>query len=166
MRQGLLQVCYLLIGIGLSANVAAQEHTTDSLMPAFKFQKNEYLLNPGLSSNLNRYPGSAATNSAARPETKLRSYDAIFYYPLHRQGVSIDVGLNVRLQEETLAQTDPANSYDQDWLHIDPYETKTLVHAAAVFDLPFSGFKAGVSGTYNTDRNNSEYDYRAKLSYK
>lgn len=163
MRQGLLQVGYILIGTWLSANIVAQEHTADSLVPALKFQKNDYLLNPGLSSRQDHRMSSSATGFAGRPDTKLQNYDTILYYPLHRKGVSIDLGVNLRLQEDQPAQV---NAHAQDWLSIDPYDTRPLVHAAAVFDLPFSGFKAGLSGTYNPDLNNTEYDYRAKLSYK
>jgi len=166
MRQGLLQVWFLLIGIGLTANVVAQDHSSESLPLSFKFQTNESLLNPQLSSTLVSPSDTKTTSRSIQTDAKFRSYDAIFYYPLHRQGVSIDLGVNLRLQEEQPTQTDQVYAYEHDWLSIDPSETRTLLHAAAVFDLPFSGFKAGVSGTYNTDRANSEYDYRAKLSYK
>lgn len=166
MRQGLLQVWFLLIGIGLVTPVAAQDDASEGRMPAFKFQLNDSLLNPQLSSTLHSPNEVKATHRSTPAEAKFRSYDAIFYYPLHRQGVSIDLGLNLRLQEEQSAQTVPLHAYDRDWLSIDPYETKTMVHAAAVFDLPFKGFKAGLSGTYNPDLALSEYDYRAKLSYQ
>lgn len=166
MRYGLLQAGTLLLGMGLCVNAAAGDYTRDSLMPLFKLQKNETLLNPHLSSSLNTDTDVTATSSLSQPEAVLRSYDAIFYYPLHRRGVSIDLGLNLRLQEELPLQTDQAQAYHRDWLNIDPSETRTMVHAAAVFDLPFKGFQAGLSGAYNTDPDRQEYDYRAKLSYQ
>lgn len=166
MRQGLLQVFCLLVGSGLAVNAVAQDHTNDNLGLAFKFQQSEFLLQPQLSSTLDNPVSTKTTYRLIQPDTQLRTYDAIFYYPLHRRGVSIDLGVNLRLQQEPSAQTDQNYTYDQDWLNIDPSETRTLIHAAAVFDLPFSGFKAGLSGTYSADLADPEYDYRAKLSYK
>lgn len=165
MRQGRLQTGLLVFGIGLAANAVAQDNTRDSLLPAFKLQKNANLLDPHLSSTLDG-DVSARSKTQAGPEAKLRSYDAIFYYPLHTRGVSIDLGVNLRLQEDPSTLANQPSSFVRDWLNIDPDETRTLVHAAAVFDLPFSGFKAGVSGTYSPHLGISEYDYRAKLSYK
>lgn len=163
MRQGLFKVWYLVIGIGLCANAAAEDYINQGLMPAFKFQKNANLLNPHLSSSLDN---NALANVADQAETRSHSYEAIFYFPLHRRGVSIDLGVNFRLQEDPTYRVDQPNAYDQDWLNIDPSETRAMVHAAAVFDLPFKGFKAGVTGAYNPDPANGEYDYRAKLSYQ
>lgn len=166
MRQGLFQLgCFFLV-IGLTVNAKAQDHETEILAPAFKFQKNETLLNPRLSSTLDGTTDNKPVYRLSQPEAKSNSYDAIFYYPMHRQGVSFDLGLNLRLQAEQAATAESPRSADRDWLNIDPTETRTLIHAAAVFDLPFNGFKAGVSGTYNPDLTSTEYDYRAKLSYK
>ncbi len=167
MRQGLLQIGLLLAGIGMAANVVAmdQDHTRDTLVPAFKLQKNENLLDPQLSSSLDSDTLKRSTSQKG-PEARLRSYDAIFYFPLHRRGVSVDLGVNLRLQEDDSLLNTAGGYHERDWLNIDPNETKTLVHANAVFDLPFSGLKAGVSGTYNPTLNYMEYDYQAKLSYK
>jgi len=166
MRQGLLQVWFLWVGMGLMVDASAQDQTTENLAPGFKFQKNESLLNPRLSSTLDSSHDTKSIHRSIQGNTQANTYDAIFYYPLHRRGLSVDLGVNLRLQEEPSAQTNQASAYDQDWLNIDPSETRTLIHAAAVFDLPFSGFKAGVSGTYTPGLADSEYDYRAKLSYK
>lgn len=166
MRQGLVQIGCFLVSAGLSVSVMAKDATHENLAPGFKFQKNESLLRPRLSSTLDNPNDSNSTRRLLSPEAKKDSYDAIFYYPLHRRGVSIDVGVNLRIQEEQASQSDQRYSYQQDWLSIDPSETETLFHAAAVFDLPFNGFQAGISGTYNADLTNSEYDYQAKLSYK
>ena len=162
MRQGLFQVWCLVIGIGLCANVAAEGYTRESLLPAFKWQKNDNLLNPHLSSSLD----NASASNTQLTEPPLHNYDAIFYIPLHRPGVSVDLGVNFRLQEEQSNWADQTSTAMRDWLNINPYETKTLIHAAAVFDLPFKGLKAGVTGTYNPDLLNGEHDYRAKLSYQ
>ncbi len=157
-------MCYFLLGIGLTSHVMAQDHRNESF--AFKFQSNEPLLNFPLSST-HVTPLDHKTHYRLLPaDTKVRRYDAILYYPLHRQGVSIDFGLNLRLQEEQSVQGNQLQSLEQDWLNIDPLETKTLIHASAIFDLPFNGFKAGLSGTYNASLADSKYDYRAKLSYK
>ncbi len=164
MRQGRLQVWSFLFGIGLTVHVMAQDHHNESL--TFKFQTNESLLSPRLSSTQPDRLDHKTQYRLLPTDTKKRHYDAILYYPLHRQGVSIDVGLNLRLQEEQSAQGDLSQGFDQDWLNIDTSETQALIHAAAIFDLPFSGFKAGLSGTYDANLNNFEYDYRAKLSYK
>lgn len=167
MQRGLLQLGCFLLGIGVSAAAMAFDHRNENLAPGFKFQKNESLLQPRLSSTLGEsHMDNDATSRSRRPDTRVDSYDAIFYYPLHRRGVSLDLGLNLRLQQDQFEQTEPAYSGQHDWLNIDPSETRPLIHAAAVFDLPFKGFKAGISGTYNPDLTDSEYDYRAKLSYK
>lgn len=166
MRQGLLQVVFLLVGVGLTANAVAQDHTNENLGLAFKFQPNEFLLQPQLSSTLDNSNNSETSYRLIQPDSQIRTYDAILYYPLNHRGVSIDLGVNLRLQEDHSAQTDQVYRNDRDWLNINPAETQTLIHAAAVFDLPYSGFKAGLSGTYKADLAESGYDYRAKLSYK
>ena len=166
MRQGLFQLGCFFLAIGLSVNAVAQDHDNESLLPGFKFQKNESLLTPRMSSTLDSSTDSKPVYRLTSPETKSSSYDAILYYPLHRQGVSFDLGLNLRLQEDQSTTTAQPSPTSRDWLSIDPTETRTLLHAAAVFDLPFNGLKAGVSGTYNPDLTNTEYDYQAKLSYK
>jgi len=166
MRQGLLQVCFFMIGMGLTISVSAQDRVSDNRAPGFRLQKNDFLLTPRLSSTLESAGDKKSTYRTVRQDAQKSSYDAIFYYPLHRQGISIDVGVNLRVQEDRTTPIDQIYSYDQDWLSIDPGETRTMLHAAAVFDLPFSGLTAGLSGTYNADLENAEFDYRAKLSYK
>ena len=163
MRQGLLQIGLILAGMGMLGNVYAQDHNRDPHLPAFKLQKNENFLNPQLSSTLEAE--TSVSNVATGPEARLRSYDAIFYYPLHRRGVSFDLGVNIRLQED-LNKSGLQGGVQQDWLSIDPAETQTRVHAAAVFDLPFSGLQAGVSGSYDPSIESIDYDYQAKLTYK
>ena len=164
MRQGVLQIGLLILGIGVTASSQAQDNARESLFPAFKIQQNDFLLNPDLASHLSGeedgpYKSRSGVNGSPR------SYDAIFYYPLHRRGVTIDLGVNIRFQEE-LGNSDPANSQQRDWLDINTTETQTRLHAGAVFDLPFDGLKAGVSGSYQPSIENLDYDYQAKLSYK
>lgn len=164
MRHGLLKLV-LLFGIGMAANVQAQDQTRQSLLPSVKLQVNKDFLNPDLSSTLSSESDSQtsrATNGTA--EARLRRYDAIFYYPLHRKGVTFDLGLNIRLQE--IDKASQPHAYKEDWLNIDPEATRTRIHAAAIFDLPFDGLKAGVSGSYEPSIENFDYDYQAKLSYK
>lgn len=165
MKRGLLQIGLVLTGIGMAAHATAQDRTRESLLPAFKLQKNENFLNPKLSSTLQTESPSSGLEASKTTEPRLRYYDAIFYYPLHRRGVSFDLGVNLRLQED-INQLNLPNAQEQDWLNIDPSETRTRLHAAAVFDLPFSGLKAGVSGSYEPTNENLDYDYQAKLSYK
>ena len=166
MRQGVLQIIFMSVGLGLSAQLAAQDQGSDAQTPGFKFQANTPLLDPRVFSSLDENRAdSKARYRLLQPDNRARSYDAILYYPLHRKGVSLDVGLNLRMQEESSNQTE-FQAFERDWLDIDPSETQTLIHAAAVFDLPFNGLKAGLSGTYNADLANTEYDYRAQLSYK
>ena len=165
MRQGMLKTVFVLATIGMVANVSAQDNDKKSLIPSFKLQRNENLLNPNLSSALGGDAEVRYSTNANSPESSQRSYDAIFYYPLHRRGVTIDLGVNIRLQEDA-SKTGISQTRERDWLNIDPSETRTRIHAAAVFDLPFNGLKAGVSGSYEPSIENLEYDYEAKLSYK
>ena len=164
MKQGMLILMLLVTGSGLAGHALAQDQDPSSGMPAFKFQKNDNFLNPNLSSTLKSDSSGSARNGTGT-DSNLRSYDAIFYYPIQHRGVSLDVGLNLRLQEDSSDASLPY-AYDRDWLSIDPTDAKPRVHASAIFDLPFSGLKAGVSGSYGAGFDKQDYDYQAKLSYK
>ncbi|MDH5444366.1 MAG: hypothetical protein OEY52_02350 [Gammaproteobacteria bacterium] len=165
MRQGLLQIGFLVLTMGWLNIASAQDHSREDLGPVFKLQKNENLLKPDLASTLKPDSSAGKIHRSNGSESQLRTYDAILYYPLHRQGVSFDLGVNLRLQEDANQAYLPL-SQNQDWLNIDPTETRTRVHAAAIFELPFSGLKAGVSGTYDPNLDSQEYDYKAKLFYQ
>ena len=167
MQKGLSYIGYIFLALGLSASVHAEERVDEVPAFGFKFQKNDPVLTPRLSSTLELSDSNSLEKSHALNSRKKNSYDAIFYYPMHRQqGVSFDLGVNLRVQEEKYADTTSNFGGDIDWLNIDPSETRTMIHAAAVFELPFDGLKAGVSGTYEPGLTRSEYDYRAKLSYQ
>lgn len=167
MRKGLAHIGYIFLALGLSVSASAEERADEVPAFGFKFQKNDPILTPKLSSTLELSDSNPLEKSNSLNSRTKNSYDAIFYYPMHRQqGVSFDLGVNLRVQEEQHTDAELSYGGDRDWLNIDPSETRTMIHAAAVFELPFDGLKAGVSGTYDPGLHNSEYDYRAKLSYQ
>lgn len=99
-----------------------------------------------------------------RNETRLDQYDATLYYPLGSQGMSFDLGLNMKyISGQTSLQRDGQHQVRNFSAAI------PMVYATALFDLPFEGLSAGFEGKHRLKLDNealSGFDYKAKFQYE
>ena len=179
MRPYQILILAFALHIAMMAEASARDYSlTAAETPAIKFQlikRNNALIPSGY----NIAPPDADPYADQMEQYRSSNYyDALFYYPVHqRSGLNIDLGINLRFQEPN---TDPyrALGSDRHWLHDQITETseyrstefqlpsKTLVHAAALFELPFEGLSAGVSGSHDGRLENAEFNYGARLNYQ
>jgi len=86
--------------------------------------------------------------------------DATLYYEILDNWLNADVGLTVRKYSGYLkAKSETENE------KVDLDATLPMLYAKFQFDLPFSGFSAGVEGNYVSYSDNTLADYSAKISY-
>lgn len=86
--------------------------------------------------------------------------DLILYYQLLDNTVELDLGLNVRRFD---GYVEASSFYASEKAKLD--ETIPLVYAKAMFHLPFSGFAAGIEGSFIKYDGNRLSDYTAKVRY-
>ena len=178
MRQYQIIILTSAFSISMVAEAGSRDYSVTAQTPAIKFQISKrddtspqpvYDIFP-LSADLYR--------TDKEKHQSLNYYDALFYYPVHqRTGMNIDVGVNLRFQHQN---TNPYQALDSDqqWLHDQnsqnieyssatlPLPNKTMMHANALFDLPFAGLSAGVSGSHDGRLDNAEFNYSARLNYQ
>ena len=178
MRPYQILILAFALNIGTMVEASARDYSVTPDTAAIKFQlikRNNALIPSGY----NIAPPDADPYAGQMEQSHSSNYyDALFYYPVHqRSGLNIDLGINLRFQEQN---TDPyrALGSDRHWLHNLSNETseyhssdfqlpsKTLVHAAALFELPFEGLSAGVSGSHDGRLENAEFNYSARLNYQ
>ncbi|MEJ2141544.1 MAG: hypothetical protein P8Y24_04180 [Gammaproteobacteria bacterium] len=97
-------------------------------------------------------------------ETRLDQYDATLYYPLGSEGMSFDLGLNMKYISGQSNLLQDGHSHIRNFSAAIP-----MIYATALFDLPFEGFSAGFEGKHHLglDGNTlSGFDYKAKLKYE
>ena len=179
MRPYQILILAFTLHIGMMTQAAARDYslTAESETAAIKFELIKHN-NPLKPSAYNQNPLDVGPYTSQMEQYRSANYyDALFYYPVHqRGGLNIDLGINLRFQEPN---ADPYRSLgERHWLHNQGSETneypandfqlpnKTLVHAAALFDLPFEGLSAGVSGSHDGRLGNAEFNYSARLNYQ
>jgi outer membrane protein len=92
----------------------------------------------------------------------LSHVDATLYYELLDNWVNLDVGLTIRKFDGYVT----ANTADgQVSESVDLDEAIPMLYAKAQFDLPFTGFSAGLEGNAVNYSGNSLTDYSAKIHY-
>jgi len=91
----------------------------------------------------------------------LRQYDAALSYPMTKDGMNFDLGLNIRVYEGNAFSSMSAQSQQHNFREAVP-----MFYAAALFELPFKGLSAGFVGRHSDSLINPSFDYKAKLSYQ
>jgi outer membrane protein len=98
------------------------------------------------------------SDSQNQVKARLYQYDATFSYPWHSEGISVGVGMNLRMIEGDIKSS------------LEPYQsintTMPMFYASASFDLPLQGMQASVTGSHMDYEQWRAFDYRAKLSYQ
>ena len=167
--QWFLTACMLSLLTAVQAETLQKKDQEYSLVPKVRFQfdlgkshSEKYQLldsdSPG------QYRGLGFPRKSLLNETRLDQYDAALYYPIAGQGMSFDVGLNMKYIN---GQTS--------YLHDGERQTRNfsaaipMVYATALFDLPFEGFSAGFEGKRDLGLEGnalSGFDYKAKFKYE
>nr|WP_324258733.1 TIGR04219 family outer membrane beta-barrel protein [Cellvibrio fontiphilus] len=132
------------------------------LIPNIKLQQNDISSSQtGTLSNdfnLSNQPFPAGT--AVTTDFDLSYTDAVLYYEILDNWLNLDVGITVRKYSgELIAQS--LNASDS----VDVDVTLPLGYARFQFDLPLTGFSAGVEANLIRYEDNSISDYSAKISY-
>lgn len=160
---------YLKITVGLvlcgAVSVSwAQDHTNDKQRPAIQFQfgKSPLFIPASIPdfATTDKQPGSKNT-------AFIKQYGATLSIPVKHDKVSFDLGLDFRFYE-TQDMSDQARDYSDTYsLNIKRLSTP-MVYANALFDLPFQGLTASVSGRHRDygEQKFADFDYRAELSYE
>lgn len=97
-------------------------------------------------------------------ETRLDQYDATLYYPLGEQGMSFDLGFNMKYIKGQASYLRDGQHQLRNFSAAIP-----MVYATALFDLPFEGLSAGFEGKHRLRLEGntlSGFDYKAKLQYE
>lgn len=89
---------------------------------------------------------------------RFNQYDATLAYPFGNQYYNVDLGVTLRhLRGQYRAMESEINHFNT---------VLPVLHATALFNLPLSGFTAGIEGSHLNYDNSRIFDYRAKLSYE
>jgi outer membrane protein len=132
------------------------------LIPNIKLQQNDIsssqtgTLSGDFSLDKITYP--AGTTVAT--DFDLSYTDAVLYYEFLDNWLNLDLGLTIRKYSGEL-QAQAANVRES----VDVDVTLPLVYARFQFDLPFTGFSAGVEANLIKYKDNTVSDYSAKVSY-
>lgn len=104
------------------------------------------------------FSGSSVVSS----DFDLSHIDATLYYEILDNWVNLDIGLTARKFDGHVyaSSSTPVRS---ERVNVD--ETLPMLYLKAQFDLPFSGFSAGIEGNYVSYQDSKLTDYTAKISY-
>ena len=97
-------------------------------------------------------------------ETRLDQYDATLFYPLGSEGMSFDLGLNMKYIQGQTSFVQDGQRQLRNFSAAIP-----MIYATALFDLPFEGFSAGFEGKHHLGLEGnalSGFDYKAKFKYE
>lgn len=90
----------------------------------------------------------------------LSHIDMVLYYEILDNWLNLDLGLNVRKFDGYVTAE---NEFESESVDLD--ETIPMLYAKAQFNLPFSGFSAGVEGSGISYDGNRLTDYTARVHY-
>ncbi|WP_039917729.1 TIGR04219 family outer membrane beta-barrel protein [Cellvibrio mixtus] len=98
--------------------------------------------------------------TSVKTDFDLSSTDASLYYEFLDNWLNLDLGITLRkysghLKAEALTLRD----------EIDVDATVPLIYGKFQFDLPLTGFSAGIEGNFISYDGNNLHDYNAKISY-
>lgn len=128
----------------------------------FKF-KFEHLTNSRSLETLENLTGenfAEQKNLMSLKSLHFSQYDASWTYLIDKQKFNVDLGVTLRhLSGKNFSDSNRMEAYSFD-------ETLPLLHAAALFNLPYKGLSAGVESSHLNYDDNLIFDYRAKLSYE
>ena len=101
-----------------------------------------------------------AAGSNVTSDIDLSHTDLILYYEILDNWVNLDVGVNVRRFDGYVSSANETTA-----IQTDLDDTIPMVYAKAQFDLPFTGFSAGLEGNAANFGDDRITDYSAKIMY-
>lgn len=157
----------LTVGLFLSGMMSlswAQDHTNDKLTAALQFQFEKSPLYLPASSF-----STSETDSltGAKSSRFIKQYGATLSIPVKHDKISFDLGLDFRFYDTQQLSEQTRRTGNAYGANLNALPTP-MVYANALFELPFQGLTASVSGRHrdNGDQKISDFDYRAKVSYE
>lgn len=100
------------------------------------------------------------TDDTAPGFTSLSQYEASVLFPVYQRGVNLDLGVNIKYLDGQVA-------WGGDDRRITNFSAAIpMFQASALFDLPFQGLSASISGSHINYERTFATDYKAKLSYE
>lgn len=100
------------------------------------------------------------TGTEVATDFDLSHTDATLYYEILDNWLNADVGITVRQYSGYLKAESETESEE-----VDLDATLPMLYAKFQFDLPFSGFSAGLEGNYISYSENTLSDFSAKIGY-
>lgn len=166
--QALLVSCMMLVMAWVQAEVSLLKNEQDySLAPKMRFQFDLDKTRNDKYQLLDDDSLSSLQTSVHQPllnETRLDQYDATLYYPLGSEGMSFDLGLNMKYIQGQTSLVQGGQRQLRNFSAAIP-----MIYATALFDLPFEGFSAGFEGKHHLGLDGNAltgFDYKAKLKYE
>lgn len=159
LKRSLISALFLVPAMAMAGEKSASEQNL--LLPTFQFQHQS--INLGSSSARDSQPVAGSRqlfDSANSTQGQVNQYDAMITYPLGQRDrvVNFDLGVNIRFID--------AGFKNQD---VDKTERLNMalpmLHATALFNLPFKGLTASVGGSHIEYEQYRAYDYKARLNY-
>ena len=165
--QGLLIGCMMSAMALVQAESLLKKEQDYSLAPKMRFQldldktrQDKYqLLDDDALSGLQKSVHHPLLN-----ETRLDQIDATLYYPLGAEGMSFDLGINMKYINGQTSYLHDGQLQLRNFSAAIP-----MVYATALFDLPFQGLSAGFEGKHHLGIDGdalSGFDYKAKVTYE
>ncbi|MDH5653219.1 MAG: hypothetical protein OEZ39_15290 [Gammaproteobacteria bacterium] len=164
MMKRVLTITTGLLLCGVTTQAVAQDHERELLAPSLQvqFEKNPLYV-PLNSTN----PALGDSTPTARNNSFLKQYGATLSFPVKHDKVSFDLGLDFRFYEKSGVQDMSRFGVDSFGLNLKGLPVP-MVYGQALFELPFEGLTASLSGRHrsNGDQRDADFDYRAKISYE
>ena len=165
--QGLLIACTVAFSALVHADALLKKEQDYSLVPKLRFQ---FDLDKSRQEKYQLFDDVAFDSLQSSPyepllyKTQIDQIDAAFYYPLGTQGMSFDLGLNMKYIDGKTRHLNDGQQQSRNFSAAIP-----MVYATALFDLPFEGLSAGFEGKHHLGLERdalSGFDYKAKLKYE
>jgi hypothetical protein len=159
LKGSLISALFLLPAMAMAGEIDAPEQNL--LLPTFQFQHQSITL--GSSPSREGLPAAGSRqlyDSANSTQGQVNQYDAMITYPFGQrdQAVNFDLGVNIRFIEAGLRNQDLDKTE-----HLNM--ALPMLHATALFNLPFKGLTASVGGSHTEYEQYRAYDYKARLNY-
>jgi hypothetical protein len=159
LKRSLICALFCLPAMAMAGEIDASEQNL--LLPTFQFQ--QQTINLGSSPAKDGLPvvgNRQLFDSTNSTQGQVNQYDAMITYPLGQRdhAVNFDLGVNIRFIE--------AGFKNQDFDKTQRLNMALpMLHATALFNLPFKGLTASVGGSHVEYEQYRAYDYKARLNY-
>lgn len=158
----LLKIATGMLLAGCATFASAQDHASDLKSTGMSFQLDSNQIY--LSSPVVKKSGIA---QSGKNHTFIKQYGATLSFPVKHKKVSFDLGLNFRFYDSNEISQSALRNSSSFGLELNKLPIP-MVYATALFELPFEGLTASVSGSHRNlgEQRFADYDLKAKVSYE